>query len=259
MTTKIYAITGACSGIGLHVYQQLCAEEHKVIGIDLAGSEIEADLSTPAGRKEAAGELTSLCPEGLDGLITCAGLGGHVADAGQVIAINYYGTVELVEHCVPLLKKRGGHVVTIASNSIAIDGLADTSLVEYLLTGEENEAKAIASTLEQHLIYASSKKAIAHWSRVRATNLIRDHKIRLNCIAPGMTETPLVSAGREHSDSDRRNLEQFASTIPAGFTAQPDMIADAVLFFLSTASRYIAGQVLFVDGGHEAFFRPAHV
>jgi len=74
-----------------------------------------------------------------------------------------------------------------------------------------------------------------------------------------MTETPLIAAGRNHSDLDRRNLEKFAASIPAGTTAQPDMIADPVLFLLSPLAVFITGQILVIDGGQDALLRPDHL
>lgn len=122
-----------------------------------------------------------------------------------------------------------------------------------------NRPRADAANAHQYQIYPSTTIAVAQWVRRRSVDLIRDFGVRLNAVAPGMTETPLIAAGRNHSDLDRRNLEKFAASIPAGTTAQPDMIADPVLFLLSPLAVFITGQILVIDGGQDALLRPDHL
>ena len=77
----------------------------------------------------------------------------------------------------------------------------------------------------------------------------------MNVVAPGMTETPLTDKVFDDADFGAA-MNEFKKTIPYGEMASPDMIADAMLFLLDPASRYISGSVLFVDGGHDALLRP---
>jgi NAD(P)-dependent dehydrogenase (short-subunit alcohol dehydrogenase family) len=68
------AITGAASGIGQATAAVLAERGDRVIGVDLDAAEVSADLSTPAGRLEAAEEITERANGRLDGLVTSAGL-----------------------------------------------------------------------------------------------------------------------------------------------------------------------------------------
>ena len=93
------------------------------------------------------------------------------------------------------------------------------------------------------LPYCAAKGGIEMFTRALAVE-VAQYGIRVNCIAPGFIMTKL---------SDRYNeadLEGFRNRIPAGFLGQTEHIVPAILFFADeAASRYIAGQVLTVDGG----------
>ncbi|MGZ4463895.1 MAG: SDR family oxidoreductase, partial [Nocardioides sp.] len=64
-----YVISGAASGIGAATSEHLRADGHRVIGVDLRGCDVEADLSTPAGRTEAVRRVRDLAPEGVHGVV----------------------------------------------------------------------------------------------------------------------------------------------------------------------------------------------
>jgi NAD(P)-dependent dehydrogenase (short-subunit alcohol dehydrogenase family) len=89
-------ITGAASGIGLAIAEQLQQEGHTVIGVDIQSSDITADLSTPEGRTAAVAAIREATAEGLSGLVACAGVGSHVPSNTLITAVNYFGAVELV-------------------------------------------------------------------------------------------------------------------------------------------------------------------
>src|SRR5690349_17764362 len=71
-----YAVSGAASGIGAATSARLAADGHRVIGIDLAGAQVEADLSSESGRAHAVRRVHDLAPDGLHGLVPCAGIAG---------------------------------------------------------------------------------------------------------------------------------------------------------------------------------------
>ena len=72
----VYAITGGSSGIGAKTVELLKQKGHEVINIDLRKCDIEANLATPEGRQKAVDELHQKHPEGLDGMVCCAGVSG---------------------------------------------------------------------------------------------------------------------------------------------------------------------------------------
>jgi NAD(P)-dependent dehydrogenase (short-subunit alcohol dehydrogenase family) len=76
--------------------------------------------------------------------------------------------------------------------------------------------------------------------------------IRLNAIAPGPIETPLLRAGLDHPVFGPA-IRAFP--VPTGSPGTPNDVAAAVAFLLGTEARYICGSVLFVDGGTDALIR----
>ena len=92
--------------------------------------------------------------------------------------------------------------------------------------------------------YAAAKAALIHLTRVMAVELA-PRGIRVNCVAPGIVETPLTRALL--ADPDVRG--RLVAPIPLGRPAQVDDVARAIWYFLSPAASYVTGQVLAVDGG----------
>ncbi|OBF80097.1 oxidoreductase [Mycobacterium sp. 852002-51163_SCH5372311] len=98
------------------------------------------------------------------------------------------------------------------------------------------------NTAPFHVAYGTAKAAIAAVTRTMALELAQ-HDIRVNAVAPGITETP---ASRTYVDEDP---ERDRRAIAMGRRARPDEIAGAIMFLLSDLSSYITGQTLLVDGG----------
>jgi NAD(P)-dependent dehydrogenase (short-subunit alcohol dehydrogenase family) len=73
------------------------------------------------------------------------------------------------------------------------------------------------------------------------------HGINVNCVGPGLTDTPLMRGGTTPAYQ-----ENFIKQVPLGRMAQPEDIADVVAFLCTPAARYVTGQTLFVDGGYLA-------
>src|SRR4051794_7263554 len=115
-----YVISGAASGIGAATADRLRADGHRVLGIDLRGTDIDADLSTAAGRSSAVAAVTELSPTGIDGLVPCAGIAGYTGtDPALLISVNYFGAIGLATGLHPLLAKaESASVVLLASNSV---------------------------------------------------------------------------------------------------------------------------------------------
>lgn len=250
---KIFAMTGGATGIGASLKEKLRARGDTVIVVDLRDADIEADLSTGEGRNNAIEGIKSLAPEGLDGFIACAGLPPVAKPLSLISRVNYFGAAVLIEGLSDLVAMKKGAIVAVGSNSASMPGLNEEH-IELLLLGDEEGACALIDTLDGHNAYAGSKNALSRWVRRRCPELMRNG-VRMNVVAPGMTETPLTDKVFDDADFGGA-MTEFKKTIPYGEMASPDMIADAMLFLLDPASRYISGSVLFVDGGHDALLRP---
>lgn len=247
-----FAITGSASGIGAQIRSQLEQAGHTIIGVDLRDSEINIDLSMPEGRRQAVDALIRQSPAGLDGLVTCAGVASQVKDLALIPSLNYFGTIEFVEGLYAHIAKRRGAIVIISSNSAPHD-TSDTYL-QAMFDGDEQLARSLAIKIGGHQAYSGSKQAVARWMRSQAPRYARDG-IRLNAVAPGYTETPMTQAVM--SDATYGDaIKQFLASIPLGRGGRPTEIANVVNFLLSEQASFVCGSLIYVDGAHDAMFRP---
>ena len=248
----IYAITGSATGIGAALRVQLEKQGHEVIGIDIKDAEISADLSTAEGRSQALEGIKTRAAAGLDGFIPCAGVGPQFEPISTTVSLNFYGSVDLANGLKELLAAKRGAAVMIASNSAPLPGL-DADLVESMLNHDEAKSRKLILELDQgHQAYAGSKLAVTRWTRRNAPAWAADG-IRLNAVAPGVTQTPLLQAGLDHPIWGNA-IRSFP--IPMGEPAQPEQIASVIAFLLSPEAAFCCGSVFFVDGGSDAVIRP---
>ncbi|GAB3114445.1 SDR family oxidoreductase [Aestuariicella hydrocarbonica] len=249
---KTYALTGGATGIGAAIKARLLKAGHRVISVDIKDADIIADLSTPDGRELAINSTREIADSGLDGLITCAGLASHVPNRALITQVNYFGCIALVNGLKDLVSKKQGKILLIASNS-APGGTAEDFL-NLLLDNKEDEAAHRASELEGQQVYAGTKRAVVRWMRRQVPELAR-MGININALAPGFTDTPMTQAVAQDPTYGEA-IRQFAASIPLGRAGQPDDMADAAEFLLSDKANFITGSTLFIDGGHDAVFRP---
>ena len=248
---RIYALTGGATGIGAAIKSLLITRGHRVIVVDLKDADITADLSTTIGRTAAVDGIKGLAPEGLDGLVTCAGVGSHIPNHRLIASVNYFGTVKVTEQLADLVAVKNGAIVLLSSNSAPMSTSND--YVDLLLSGDEDAALDASEKITGHEAYSGSKQAIARWMRRKAPAFARQG-ITINALAPGYTETPMtkvVSEDPKYGDS----IKRFKESIPAGRAGKPEDIAELVEFLLNPKSRFICGSVLFIDGGHDAMLR----
>lgn len=97
-------------------------------------------------------------------------------------------------------------------------------------------------------IYCASKGAVMSLTRALATELA-PHNIRVNAVAPGSVDTPMVQNNLARLAEPEEAMRRTAALHPLGRTAQPEEVAQAIVYLASPASSFTTGAVLTVDGG----------
>jgi NAD(P)-dependent dehydrogenase (short-subunit alcohol dehydrogenase family) len=228
-------VTGHRGGIGAAIKAALEADGAQVVGLDLP----EFDLSDTA-TLESRLTLLIAAHGPVDILVNNAGITvlGSVLDTTLeevegVFRLNFLAPYALMRAVLPgMIARRRGAIVNIASDQALI-------------------GKQVSAA------YGASKAAIAQLSRSAALDWAH-YGIRVNCIAPGSTETPMLA--RVIAELAARFPDRFAASsdaayraaVPLGRFADPAEIAAAVAFLCSDAASFITGVILPVDGGATA-------
>lgn len=252
---RTYVISGAASGIGAATRARLEADGHRVIGIDLRGSDIDADLSTTEGRTTACARVAELAPDGIDGLVPCAGVAGLTGtDSQLLVSVNYFGAIALVTGMRGLLEKKEGAVVLLSSNSVSCQPQWNAEVATACLADDEERARAIAAGVDAVMLYPSTKGALAYWARREGVKPEwAGSGIRVNAVAPGLIATPMTDALRADPQ-----LGVFADSYPTALSrpGRPEEIAAVIAFLLSEQASLLVGTVIFADGGTDAIVHP---
>jgi len=238
----VAVITGGASGIGYATAAQLHAAGWKLAILDVGDEALEAvrqDLGSkpgvrvtkidvtdePAVERELAAIENELGP--ITGVVNSAGIAAdrHVFDTPidlfrRILDINVVGTFIVPRAAARHMQKRGrGAIVNLAS-----------------VTGLRGSKGRSA--------YGASKGAVVVLTQVMANDLAR-YGIRVNAVAPGPVDTPLVEA--MHTPEDRETWTRF---IPMRRYGRPEEIAETICFLLDEKrASYITGEIIAVDGG----------
>ncbi|WP_028655676.1 SDR family oxidoreductase [Nocardioides sp. J54] len=254
-----YAVTGSASGMGAAVVERLVADGHRVIGVDIKGADVTADLSTAHGRREAAAAVLELAGGVLDGAVLAAGLGPAPGKDRPrlIVEVNYRGVVELLDAWRPALARaERAKVVVFSSNSTTTVPAVPRGVVRSLLADDTEKALRTLRRLGRlgpTFAYAASKVAVSHWVRRNAVTLDwAGAGIRLNALAPGAILTPLLEQ-QLSTPAEAKRIRAFP--VPIGGFGDPAHLAAWVVFMLSDAADFLCGSVVFVDGGSDAWFR----
>lgn len=246
---KRVVVTGVASGIGAHVAQQVSALGGEVVGLDIRppaveiGTFVELDLSSEASIDHAAASIGGR----VDALFNVAGVSSGIGDPLRVVAINFLGTRRFTESVVPAMPP-GSAIANVSS--LAASGYRDNAAVTAGLLATETIDEGIAwcernpAAVADGGGYRLAKEAIILYGMANVTAL-GAKGIRINCTAPGVTDTPILDQLR--SAYGQEFLDAFRT--PLGRVAGPDEQASVLVFLNSAAASYLTGQVIWVDGG----------
>lgn len=239
---KVIIVTGAGRGIG-QAMASLFAKNGAIVyandvregtvdewcgEINLDGNgEIKPLYFDIADEQEAKQAVMRIKKENghIDGLVNNAGveyneLIGMInpENMEKMFRVNVYGAINMLQIVSRVMgrQENGGSIVNIASMTA--------------LRGSRGQ-----------LVYSATKGAIVSMTKSAAKELA-EKKIRVNAIAPGITNTPMMK------QADPEKIQYRINNICMGRLAEPEDIAKACLFMLSDLSGYISGQILAVDG-----------
>jgi NAD(P)-dependent dehydrogenase (short-subunit alcohol dehydrogenase family) len=253
---RSFVVIGGESGLGAATKARLVAGGDRVISVDVRGTpDVTADLGTSDGRRAAVAAITDASGGRLDGAVTFAGVAGRTfRSPREVVSVNYFGTVQILEGLRPLLAAGAAPAaVAISSNAATTTPLVAAELVDALLAGDEEHARELAGAGEHFAAYPSSKLAVARWVRRQATTPAWiGAGITLNAIAPGYIDTPMTAEGRADPNIGPL-IDSFP--MPVGRPGRPEEVAAMAAFLLGPDARFACGSVVFVDGGVDAYLR----
>lgn len=245
-------VTGSGSGLGAALLRRLEKDGRRVIGVDVRNAELEFDLGTPEGRSAAVAAASDAAGGVLDGVVSCAGLGPY-DEPQAIVRVNYFGAMAVLDGLRPCLERgKQPAAVVISSVGAAVDALLLPEFLEACHAGDEQRALALIADSDGNTSYCNCKRGVVQAIKRRAPEW-GALGIRLNAVAPGKMETPMLDrllADERHAPAIR------ALPVPLGRSAPADEIAGAVVFLLGSDASYVHGHTLFVDGGAHAVLAP---
>jgi NAD(P)-dependent dehydrogenase (short-subunit alcohol dehydrogenase family) len=225
---KKLLIIGASSGMGRTLAHLLNDAGHKVFGTYYNHSDLEGSSGIDYHYMNVLDDQQEFdyLPEKLDGLVYCPGSLNlkpfHRLKPEQFTEdfnLQVVGAIKAIQTLLPRLKSGDGGSVVLFSTV------------------------AVQTGFNFHTQIAASKGAIEGLTRSLAAELAP--KVRVNCIAPSLTNTPLASRLLETNEK----IEANAKRHPLKRIGETSDIASAAEFLLSDNSSWITGQILHVDGG----------
>ena len=241
---KVILVTGGGSGIGRGTALLFGCEKSKVIVIDwneTSGRETVDQIETNGGLAvflKADVSNTTEVKQAVDAVVERFGtidvLFANAAvqickpleetseeEWDQMISVNLKGVFLCCKHVIPVMRRQKQGAIIISSS-----GHAFLSYPKYTA-------------------YAATKGGLLAFMRAAALDCA-PYGIRVNCVVPGATDTPLL---RYHFSDRPEERQRIIAKIPLGRFASPEDIAKAVRFLASSDASYITGTSLAADGG----------
>ena len=244
---KVAVVTGGTSGIGETTVRLFVNEGARVVIVARRpgpGDALAAELGAESARflsGDVASEATAKTAinlaeswGGVDVLVNNAAmdwvspiLETSEADVRRVLDINFIGAFLMQREAARRMLERGrGSIINLTSRNASV-GVPTMGL------------------------YAAAKGALLSLTRAAAIEWA-NQGVRVNAVAPGLTNTPLIRTWINDQDDPIAFEKAVAATIPQGRMAQPIDVANAILFLASDESVHVTGITLAVDGGYTA-------
>jgi len=243
---KVALVTGGGSGIGRATCEIFAERDGAVVVADVNDASAKATVESIAGKggraeaircdvtrwaevQEAVDSARRIFGR-LDVVVNCAGIlrGSRLEDTteedwNEVLRVNLTGAFLVTKAAMKAMRQQGGGSIVLIASRMAI------------------------RVKENHAAYAASKAGVLQLTRMAALEGA-PHKIRVNCVCPGVVDTPLLKeyGSREAIDAV---FAGWSRVCPMGRPALPDDIARAMLFLASDDAAFITGVALPVDGG----------
>ena len=236
---KICIVTGASRGIGKEIAELFASEGAKVIVNDvvvssadewIANSKFKENLKACyfdiADSNAVRNQILLIKKEygRIDVLVNNAGIEyneliGMIDEnhMNKMFRVNVYGTINMIQSASRVMARNGGGCIINISSMVALRGNAG------------------------QLVYSATKGAVISITKSAAKELASKN-IRVNSIAPGLTQTKMMD------QADLNKIQKRIENICLGRIAQPKDIAGACLMLASDYASYISGQVIPVDG-----------
>ena len=233
-------VTGGASGIGAATVARLRRDGMRVAALDVDRdriSDIDADASVVAdvtSEEDLARGIDAAATAlgGLDVVVACAGVAGRgtvdstaLAEWERVFAVNVRGVYLTAKAAIPHLRESGGGAIVVVASQLGLVGAANAAA------------------------YCASKGAAVMLTRAMAV----DHGtegIRVNCVCPGPTTTPLLDSYFARSTDPASEQARYAEAQVHGRLIEPEEIADAIAYLASPGATSTIGAALVVDGGY---------
>lgn len=240
---KNIVITGGSTGIGFEMAKDFLSQGAKVLitgrnadKLELAKKKLgdsSSILKSDASSMSDIKELANFCKshfKSIDALIVNAGIAekntfGETTEEhfDKIFDINVKGLFFTVQNLLPSIKEEGSIVLT--ASIVSFKGMPNLSL------------------------YNASKATVRSFARSLANDL-KERKIRVNALSPGVTETPIMANGLEMGEADIQGFKDYLKEAsPIGRMAHPSEISKAALFLCSQNASYVNGIEFCVDGG----------
>lgn len=248
LNDKVTMITGAASGMGAATARMFAAEGARVLIADLqeeaghalaeelgdAGLFARCDVSVENDVADAVARAETQWGR-LDCIFNNAGFGGAIGPVDETSTEDFDITMDVLvkgvffgmKHAAPIMKRqRGGSIITTASVAARYGGWSPHA-------------------------YSAAKAAVIALTRSVALEMA-DWSVRVNCISPGVIETPLAVGRGFTPEAIERFRGENTDAQPLNRVGEPDDIAHCALWLASDESTFVTGQDIVVDGGFSA-------